>query len=59
MAREIRGGLVTFFSMCYIVVLNPLIIGTVPDSTGRFLGGGEEPNLAAVAAGTALIAGLR
>ncbi|GAA4525078.1 NCS2 family permease [Brachybacterium paraconglomeratum] len=56
--REIRGGLVTFFSMCYIVVLNPLIIGTVPDSTGMYLGGGSEPNLAAVAAGTALIAGL-
>lgn len=56
--REIRGGLVTFFSMCYIVVLNPLIIGTVPDSTGQFLGGGSEPNLPAVAAGTALIAGL-
>lgn len=57
-AREIRGGLVTFFSMCYIVVLNPLIIGTVPDSTGIYLGGGTEPNLPAVAAGTALIAGL-
>ena len=57
-AREIRGGLVTFFSMCYIVVLNPLIIGTVPDSTGMYLGGGTEPNLPAVAAGTALIAGL-
>lgn len=57
-AREIRGGLVTFFSMCYIVVLNPLIIGTVPDSTGRYLGGGSEPNLAAVAAGTALVAGI-
>ncbi|MFC7458412.1 NCS2 family permease [Brachybacterium sp. GCM10030267] len=56
--REIRGGLVTFFSMCYIVVLNPLIIGTVPDSTGQYLGGGTEPNLPAVAAGTALIAGL-
>ncbi|ASK66849.1 permease [Brachybacterium avium] len=56
--REIRGGLVTFFSMCYIVVLNPLIIGTVPDSTGMYLGGGAEPNLPAVAAGTALIAGL-
>ena len=56
--REIRGGLVTFFSMCYIVVLNPLIIGTVPDSTGMYLGGGTEPNLPAVAAGTALIAGL-
>ncbi len=57
-ARELRGGLVTFFSMCYIVVLNPLIIGTVPDSTGMYLGGGTEPNLPAVAAGTALIAGL-
>ncbi|MEE1619049.1 NCS2 family permease [Brachybacterium sp. J153] len=56
--REIRGGLVTFFSMCYIVVLNPLIIGTVPDSQGNYLGGGTEPNLAAVAAGTALVAGL-
>lgn len=58
LAREIRGGLVTFFSMCYIVVLNPLIIGTVPDSTGQYLGGGAEPNLPAVAAGTALIAGV-
>lgn len=57
-SREIRGGLVTFFSMCYIVVLNPLIIGTVPDSTGMYLGGGAEPNLPAVAAGTALIAGI-
>ncbi|UVY83171.1 NCS2 family permease [Brachybacterium sp. NBEC-018] len=57
-AREVRGGLVTFFSMCYIVVLNPLIIGTVPDSTGHYLGGGTEPNLAAVAAGTALVAGV-
>ena len=57
-AREVRGGIVTFFSMAYIVVLNPLIIGTVPDSTGQYLGGGSEPNLAAVAAGTALVAGL-
>lgn len=56
--REVRGGLVTFFAMCYIVVLNPLIIGTVPDSTGQYLGGGDAPNLPAVAAGTALIAGV-
>lgn len=56
MGREVRGGLVTFFAMCYIIVLNPLIIGTVPDSTGHFLGGGTEPNLPAVAAGTALVA---
>src|SRR5690625_2012122 len=56
-SREIRGGLVTFFAMSYIVVLNPLIIGTVQDGSGSFLGGGDEQNLAAVAAGTALAAG--
>ena len=27
--REVRGGFATFFTMAYIVVLNPLIIGTV------------------------------
>ncbi len=30
-AREVRGGLATFFAMAYIVVLNPLIIGTAPE----------------------------
>ncbi|GAA3795733.1 NCS2 family permease [Cellulomonas soli] len=55
---EIRGGLTTFFTMSYIIVLNPLIIGTVPDSTGHYLGGGTEPNLALVAAATALVAGV-
>jgi len=39
LGREFRGGLVTFVTMAYIVVLNPLIIGTVKDSTGHFLGG--------------------
>jgi len=58
MSREVRGGLVTFFTMAYIIVLNPLIIGTVPDADGRFLGGGEAPNLALVAAATALVAGV-
>ncbi|MGH8776584.1 MAG: NCS2 family permease [Jiangellaceae bacterium] len=56
--REIRGGLVTFFTMAYIVVLNPLIIGTQPDVEGNFLGGGDAPNLAMVAAATALVAGV-
>ena len=56
--QEIRGGVVTFFTMAYIVVLNPLIIGTVPDGTGEFLGGGDGPNLAMVAAATALVAGV-
>ena len=57
-AREVRGGFVTFFTMAYIVVLNPLIIGTIKDADGKFLGGGDEPNLAAVAAMTALMAGV-
>src|SRR3954454_17387070 len=54
--REVRGGLVTFVTMVYIVVLNPIIIGTVPDANGRFLGGGAAPDLAAVAGVTALVA---
>jgi AGZA family xanthine/uracil permease-like MFS transporter len=54
--REIRGGLVTFVTMVYIVVLNPLIIGTAPDQHGAFLGGGSAPELAAIAAVTALVA---
>jgi len=44
--------------MAYIVVLNPIIIGTQADSTGTFLGGGRTPNLALVAAATALVAGV-
>lgn len=57
--RELRGGLVTFFTMAYIVVLNPLIIGTQADSTGGFLGGGDIGRAKLlVAAGTALVAGV-
>ncbi len=57
--RELRGGLVTFFTMAYIVVLNPLIIGTQADGTGAFLGGGDIGRAKLlVAAGTALVAGV-
>lgn len=56
--REVRGGVVTFLTMAYIVVLNPLILGYVPDGEGRFLAGGDAPNLPAIAAGTALVAGV-
>ncbi|MEQ6903621.1 NCS2 family permease [Nocardioides sp. YIM 152588] len=58
--REIRGGVVTFFTMAYIVVLNPLILGFAPDADGNFLGGGNVPGggTVAIAAGTALAAGL-
>ncbi|WFE38125.1 NCS2 family permease [Micromonospora sp. WMMD998] len=50
--REIRGGLATFFTMAYIVVLNPLILGGSEDADGRILA------IPALAAATALVAGL-
>lgn len=57
--REVRGGVVTFFTMAYIIVLNPLILGGVADADGNFLGGGAPPtNFASIAAATALVAGL-
>ncbi|HEX6447520.1 MAG TPA: NCS2 family permease [Streptosporangiales bacterium] len=49
--REVRGGLVTFVTMAYIVVLNPIILGG-PDSGGTLLGQGR------IAAATALVAGV-
>ena len=55
--REVRGGIVTFFTMAYIVVLNPLILGFAPDADGNFLGGGDA-RPAAIAAATALVAGV-
>jgi AGZA family xanthine/uracil permease-like MFS transporter len=57
-AREVRGGVVTFFTMAYIVALNPLIIGLAKDADGKYIGGGDAPNLALVAAMTALMAGI-
>ncbi|HLL67867.1 MAG TPA: NCS2 family permease [Micromonosporaceae bacterium] len=50
--REVRGGLATFFTMAYIVVLNPLILGSAVD------GDGQQLSMPAIAAATALIAGL-
>ena len=42
--QEVRGGLATFFTMAYIVVLNPLIIGTVLDADGDLLGDAADPS---------------
>jgi len=55
--REVRGGLVTFFAMCYIIVLNPIILGGT-DGTGSVLGGNPDNNHIKIAAVTALIAGV-
>ncbi|GAA3306886.1 NCS2 family permease [Streptomyces cinereospinus] len=35
--REIRGGLATFFTMAYILVLNPIILGGAEDKYGERL----------------------
>src|SRR4051812_11518813 len=49
--RELRGGLTTFFTMAYIVVLNPIIL------SGADINGNNLP-FTSVAAVTALIAGV-
>src|SRR4051794_41662951 len=54
--REVRGGLVTFFTMAYIVVLNPIILSSTTDVDGAELGGAH--GAVAIAAGTALVAGV-
>lgn len=59
-SREIRGGLVTFVTMAYIVLLNPVILGsTSPDAANakRDVLGGILPSNQ-VAAVTALVAGV-
>ncbi|ANY06260.1 NCS2 family permease [Pseudonocardia sp. HH130630-07] len=58
--RELRGGLVTFMAMAYIIVLNPLILGSIapgdPSAKTDALGGILP--VAQVAAVTALVAGV-
>lgn len=52
LAREVRGGVVTFFTMAYILVLNPLILSTPHEGIAP-LGTTEQ-----IAAGTAFIAAI-
>src|SRR3954449_193297 len=56
--QELRGGFVTFFTMAYIIVLNPLILGFAKDVDGNVLGGNPAPSLPMIAAATALVAGV-
>ncbi|MFE9094953.1 NCS2 family permease [Streptomyces sp. NPDC007264] len=39
--REIRGGFATFFTMAYILVLNPIILGSAKDKFGHQLDAGQ------------------
>ncbi|NUO34543.1 MAG: NCS2 family permease [Dermatophilaceae bacterium] len=59
-AREVRGGVVTFFTMVYIVVLNPIILSGVVDGSGTMIGGTNNlvESKLLVAVGTAVIAGV-
>ncbi|MBO3678367.1 NCS2 family permease [Streptomyces sp. NEAU-YJ-81] len=50
LGREIRGGLATFFTMAYILVLNPIILGGAKDKFGEQLSGTQ------LATATALVA---
>ncbi|OZB81974.1 MAG: MFS transporter, partial [Microbacterium sp. 14-71-5] len=50
--REIRGGIVTFVTMAYIVILNPLILGGTKDVAGHAL------DAAQIGAATGLTAGV-
>ncbi|GHF63122.1 AGZA family xanthine/uracil permease-like MFS transporter [Amycolatopsis bartoniae] len=57
--REVRGGVTTFVAMCYIVLLNPLILGASADVTGARLGTAEVTTATALAAGvTTVLMGL-
>ena len=51
-AAEIRGGVVTFIAMAYIVVLNPIILSDADDVDGNSL------DFAQVSATTSLAAGV-
>lgn len=37
LTAEIRGGVVTFIAMAYIIVLNPVILSSAPDVDGNNL----------------------
>ena len=56
--REVRGGVVTFFTMAYIVVLNPLILGGFSADAAPVDVAGNYLPAAAVGAATGLAAGL-
>ncbi|MFI2203756.1 NCS2 family permease [Streptomyces sp. NPDC020192] len=58
-AREIRGGFATFFAMAYIIVLNPIILGSAKDMYGHHLNNGQLVTATALtAAFTTLLMGV-
>ena len=53
---EVIAGVTTFMTMAYILFLNPIILGQVPDRDGVTLGAPEVLTVTALAAGIATIA---
>ncbi|MCP9002039.1 NCS2 family permease [Pseudarthrobacter sp. RMG13] len=58
LAREFRGGIVTFFTMAYIVILNPLILGGFSAENAATDVAGGWLSAAQVGAVTGLTAGV-
>ncbi|WP_037856909.1 NCS2 family permease [Streptomyces sp. NRRL S-340] len=59
LAREVRGGFATFFAMAYIIVLNPIILGSATDMYGHHLDHGQLVTATALtAAFTTLLMGV-
>ncbi|MGW6058360.1 NCS2 family permease [Streptomyces sp. NPDC055189] len=59
LVREVRGGFATFFAMAYIIVLNPIILGSAKDMYGHQLDNAQLVTATAlVAAFTTLLMGV-
>lgn len=54
-STEVRGGLVTFIAMAYIIVLNPIILGGTDDVAGNSLEFEQVSAVTALAAGVMTI----
>ncbi|QAY58954.1 NCS2 family permease [Microbacterium protaetiae] len=55
LGTEIRGGIVTFVTMAYIVILNPIILGGTKDVAGNILDGQQLAAVTALTAGAMTI----
>ena len=54
-ATELRGGIVTFIAMAYIIVLNPIILSGTADVSGNELGFTQVSAVTSLAAGVMTI----
>ncbi|MET4426725.1 MULTISPECIES: NCS2 family permease [unclassified Mycolicibacterium] len=54
-AAELRGGVVTFIAMAYIIVLNPIILSSAPDVAGNSLEFTQVSAVTSLAAGVMTI----